>query len=857
MELSLLCVRALAVFAKDHSRDLLSSPASIKAVLWAINCGPHELEMQRLSARVLALMLRHSTDADHVFRKQAVDSLFNNGSTISLVHSNDPEIRELCVLSLFYASQSEACRSLIATSGVLILVGIDHMMGHALISFVYITAIDNVACGIEGFGGFERVELFRQHPQLIINRFLQTVTLNDEQLLQRTSKAIYSLSCSHDNVHLMAYHDVLPLLKALWQQRYPDLQDDTVLSAISVHSDHPTNQYLLATMYNLSTYPATQAKFVSDGFIELLVTMFQVAQTDKNLCPLACYAAFHMACGSTSSSRLVESGCAKILCCIHDPNDTSFSLDLQMRCAMSIRNLICVVANQQALVDAGCIKALVYLADKASEALGTRTPITNKGISFKEVNKVNISPEELARQKEANIQMGIAVRKNAAAALRCLTFNRHLRNDLEPAGALLVLLEDLTREMDEHEERFDIDYTLLSELEAESWQNGSRGRQQEGRAPFIASAPLNLEYLESNTNTNHPPKSVEQDGHYLSADNVVVQDTMLEKCIVQIELEDRLVGESNRSLDSSYGSSANNSAQSSSNSQGTVTEAPDPLEEMFLEDTLMSLTKFRHEDGGSKTSEQILLRRPCQALAIQDAINPISKEQLTILSDVLDGTSSGPSTMRSVGTPKSPKSANTRNPTSGSSDGFSENDEIIFGGDGNRGSERIAAWNPVIPSGVQRFGQQHDNNDNDDNNRAISPFSPDGSSHGSSRATTTTPNGKRVFFPTPIVTNAPLPELKSGTSNMAPTSRTTSQTGRRNSSVDSLPPLTDSNSIGSSIQSPSLHSSSTATSTSKKSHFNRKEKKFNELCELINSTQKAKKWDSETVLEQYKKIQSL
>ena len=325
---------------------------------------------------------------------------------------------------------------------------------------------------------------------------------------------------------------------------------------------------------------------------------------------------------------------------------------------------------------------------------------------------------------------------------------------------------------------------------------------------------------------------------------------MLEKYIVQIELEERLIGDSNRSADSSAGNSAHNSSQSQGSGGSSVgtgsSEAPDPLEEMFLEDTLTSLTKFRHEDGGTNTSEQILLRKPCQVLAIQDAINPISKEQLTILSDVLDGMTSGPTTMRSVGTPKSQPTSNPRNPTG--SDGFSENDEIIFGGDGNKGSERIAAWNPVIPTGVQSYAH-----DITEDNRAISPFSPDGSTSGSSRVSTTTPNGKRVFFPTPIVTNNALPELK----NVVPTARSMSHTGRRNSSVDSLPPLTDSNSINGSIQSPSLHSSSTTTSASKRSHFNRKEKKFNELCELINSTQKAKKWDSETVLEQYKKIQSL
>ena len=43
----------------------------------------------------------------------------------------------------------------------------------------------------------------------------------------------------------------------------------------------------------------------------------------------------------------------------------TFTFDLQMRCAMSIRNLICVVSNQLALVKAGCVEALVELAEEA------------------------------------------------------------------------------------------------------------------------------------------------------------------------------------------------------------------------------------------------------------------------------------------------------------------------------------------------------------------------------------------------------------------------------------------------------------------------------------------------------------
>ena len=226
---------------------------------------------------------------------------------------------------------------------------------------------------------------------------MQVAELRDATVLVATARALHSLSCSHDNVAVLAARGVLAVVRALWAQ-----QGGEGGAPPASGGRHPAVPYLLACMYNLSSHPAAQARLVSDGFMDLLVAMFHTVKRDKTMCVQACYAAFHMACGATSSARLVESGCASILCFVQTPDGKdmykafpdTFTLDLQLRCAMSIRNLICVVANQRPLVDAGCIEALVELAEEAQIELGDQAFANpkhdvhlHKGISFKEVRR--------------------------------------------------------------------------------------------------------------------------------------------------------------------------------------------------------------------------------------------------------------------------------------------------------------------------------------------------------------------------------------------------------------------------------------------------------------------------------------
>lgn len=166
-------------------------------------------------------------------------------------------------------------------------------------------------------------------PDLLMGRFMQMADMNDTNLHLAVAKALYTISCAHENISKMADHNILILIKKLWESREDDsieTSDNTDFkknsargtlvrtpsglpagsfgisrqeSGIPVGLDH----LLVACLYNLSTYPPSQNKLVSNGFIELIISMWEMAKKSDRICYLACYSVFHMACGLTSSAR--------------------------------------------------------------------------------------------------------------------------------------------------------------------------------------------------------------------------------------------------------------------------------------------------------------------------------------------------------------------------------------------------------------------------------------------------------------------------------------------------------------------------------------------------------------------------
>ena len=457
--------------------------------------------------------------------------------------------------------------------------------------------------------------LFLDCPNLMMSRFMKIVEMKDKNLHSAVARAIYAISCGQDNIPKMADCNILQLIKILWDDRINNeeenkiyqvnkkIQDDIIMKEIKdmkikgakIPKDYATlvpsvqiNHLLLACLYNLSTCPESQNKLVTDSFIEIIVSMWDVAKKDKKTCLLACYAVYHMACGLTSSARLLSSGCIPILCFLYTAKKQNlieykgyvFPIDLRMRCSMAIRNLMCVVSNQEELVRAGCVDALVDLAHDAETELNSilnssSRPSSNNNfkkstlpssnlisnnnsngisnnnnndsnsntgpninlnnstnnsnnntVNFKNgthLNAQTISQNVLNTQNNKELLMYEETRQHCAAALRNLTFNKTFRHDLNNEnGAITVLLDDLNADM--KDENFPIDYNLLCELEAESWQNGSRTKGiKEGRAIPISTAPLNKTLLSI-------IQTVDLD--------ITVKSAILQKYRVTVELEE-------------------------------------------------------------------------------------------------------------------------------------------------------------------------------------------------------------------------------------------------------------------------------------------------------------------------------
>jgi hypothetical protein len=161
---------------------------------------------------------------------------------------------------------------------------------------------------------------------------------------------------------------------------------------------------------------------------------------------------------------MVNDGCADILCFTPQRFNLPFQIDdlLLERISAAFRNLSCVFSNQDMLARAGSIVRIVEMCTPSDE---------------KKIGKSAFQ----------------TIRKNCASALRSMTYNIAIRQELVESGAIRIILFDLNKNFEG--ENIAITNELLCELEAESWCNGSRGAIKENRAPPINPCELCFDLL--------------------------------------------------------------------------------------------------------------------------------------------------------------------------------------------------------------------------------------------------------------------------------------------------------------------------------------------------------------------------
>ncbi len=432
-----LCAQALCNLSTQYARDMLNSAATVKTVMMMINRGEDELDLLKNGCRVLTNMLRASRPEDKKFRLTAVESME------SLSNCKDMEIAEMYILCLCLASQSSSCTGPMVELGRLAKINTMAIFNDLKVGQAYLNMYINIA--------YREVMRNKLVDGATIQRFADIVGLGNPELNFGVTNALYCVSCSLDNIPLLAEQNVTRIIPAILEN-LGEFRSDIITT-------------LVALMFNLSVSDSTRDVLVLNGFVEVSVQLFDyVTDSDENTRSL-CLAVCHMACGKVNSTKMVQQGATKLFCAMAENVNSHKHRFLQlediMRCSASLRNLICIVANQMTMVNDGCIKALVDIYHYAAH--------NNKSKAHE-------------------------TRRNAACALKSLTYNADIRGKLvDGEDVVEIILEDLKKDLNAENLKFKSE--LLHDLEAESWENGSRGSIKDGRAPEIKVLPLNLDLL--------------------------------------------------------------------------------------------------------------------------------------------------------------------------------------------------------------------------------------------------------------------------------------------------------------------------------------------------------------------------
>eukprot|EP01038_Epipyxis_sp_PR26KG_P009853 gene9853-13255_t len=498
-ELLVLCAKALLSLSCDYAKEIIASKIAIRTVIHLLNYN--DLSIKKIGGRILTNLLLQTTNNDESFRKYIVNNM------MQLVVTKDHELNEMSVLCLCLTSQSESCRSAIVVSGMLKLIDTGStIFNDKRISYAYLSMIINIANN----PGMRSLVL----DAYIISRFEKISLVKDYSLDLAIAKAIYCISCSKENVHKLIEQNILEFIQVLSENEYDMSAVALEMTNNQNNNNNNNNEYgknynkpkeiaihLISCIYNLTTVIETQNKLVSQNVVEVLINLVSTIRPITNntnindiniekILKLAYLSICHLACGKTNTTRMVADGCTTLITTIFQ---FSYSIDLFVRCSASIRNLLCIVSNQSIMIQHGIIDIITEIANKFDSTL----------------NKINSSDLIIAQD----------IRLNCAASLKSLTYNKDLRHVLLNSSAINIILAEL---IDESDGLSTINHGLLRELEAESWDNGVRGKRH-GRAKALSPASLYLDLLKGVSNIQL---------------NVALKHDTLQKFNVQVQLDE-------------------------------------------------------------------------------------------------------------------------------------------------------------------------------------------------------------------------------------------------------------------------------------------------------------------------------
>lgn len=350
------------------------------------------------------------------------DASFRNESVLVLPHliASTPDLQELGCLIGNLISQSAECSQAIMQSGVIAQLSTSTLHQRSQVQLAFVGLLHNITR--------DPVTRARVMDKQLVEKLHLVAQQSEDQLTRKlVICSLYQLSCAMENLADLTKQNALLVIKGC-------------ISGLASFREFDAVLHLAALLHNMTMDESNHPALVNQGMVTVLGELWSKAATGTEAQRLIACAAGQLACGKINSTRFVADGGGRVVCDIA-LNYKDDPLLCRM-CAASLRNLLYITSNQERLVKDGAIEAIVALS--------------------------SLSGEELV--------------EDCACSLRSLSYNTLMRDLLLQTDAIQIILNDMRSGTGMNTVM--VDNSLLCEIEAESWSNGSRGFLREGKALY-------------------------------------------------------------------------------------------------------------------------------------------------------------------------------------------------------------------------------------------------------------------------------------------------------------------------------------------------------------------------------------
>ncbi|GMI12582.1 hypothetical protein TrLO_g12999 [Triparma laevis f. longispina] len=268
----------------------------------------------------------------------------------------------------------------------------------------------------------------------VIGNLMELSRSTEHRTVMVVARAIYQCTCDVKHITDIVKIGAVEAVQELLLSEVEGGGDDK----------YELHKFLSCSLFNMSTASDCHLDIVNKDAIQLVRVLWESGDEDvKRICALT---TANLSCGQVNSAKIVgQQGTGMIAGLALEPQLAEMDA---MWCVAALRNLLSTSANHRPMLKEGVVDALVKLADSKS--------------SF--------------------------VALNATASLRTMTYNVATREALISKNAISVIIDDTNA--GDADDDLQIGSSLLQKIEAESWANGSRGIQREGRAKELDRQPL-------------------------------------------------------------------------------------------------------------------------------------------------------------------------------------------------------------------------------------------------------------------------------------------------------------------------------------------------------------------------------